>query len=97
MLLSKSLFFLGISTLLVTACPGSALAVDKSESGAMPFACGPYLEKRELQSNVRLYAREPNNQIAFYNAAYYYLAVKDFVKAANWLTSLRQSSGALQS
>ncbi len=52
-----------------------------SSPGGMPLYVPIVLDLRILRKNVSLYQREPNNQLAFYDAARYFLGVRDYASA----------------
>lgn len=52
-----------------------------SSSGGMPLYVPIVLDLRLLRKNVSLYEREPDNQLAFYGAARYFLGVRDYSSA----------------
>ncbi len=52
-----------------------------SNSGGMPLYVPIVLDLRLLRKSVSLYEREPDNQLAFYGAARYFLGVRDYANA----------------
>lgn len=57
------------------------LSAAASTAGGMPLYVPIVLDLRILRKNVSLYEREPNNQLAFYDAARYFLGVRDYASA----------------
>lgn len=52
-----------------------------SNPGGMPLYVPIVLDLRLLRKSVSQYEREPNNQLAFYDAARYFLGVRDYASA----------------
>lgn len=52
-----------------------------STSGAMPLYVATYANPRELLKYVGQYAREPNNQVAFFHSAQYSLGYRQYTAA----------------
>lgn len=63
----------------------SKLEATKSSSvsnyGGMPLFVPLSLDLSRLRKAVRVYQREPNNQLAFFDAALYFLGVRDYAAA----------------
>lgn len=70
----------GPAKLASSSAPAKSSAA-ASNAGGMPLYVPIVLDLRILRKNVSLYEREPNNQLAFYNAARYFLGVRDYVSA----------------
>ena len=69
-----------VSICLIITCADIAFAEGKSSADTMPFACIPAVTKEERLKFARLYERDPNDQMAFYNAAYLHIYLRDYVK-----------------
>ncbi|MBP9091035.1 tetratricopeptide repeat protein [bacterium] len=64
------------------ARPASAKsATSASNSGGMPLYVPEVLDLAILRKAVSIYQREPNNQLAFFDAARYFLGVRDYIAA----------------
>jgi len=77
----KSKLAVSGTTKLVAASAVTKSTASASSSGGMPLYVPAVLDLRLLRKNVSQCEREPDNQLAFYGAARYFLGVRDYASA----------------